>query len=573
MDPASEVSLKRFASSSNREGLSGGNSGIICLVFVSVLIAYSAFIYCSEKAGLSLDEIYSYGLSNSYYEPFLKSVADGDLIGKVMTKEQMNSYIMVDRSGWDSFAYDSVYYNQTQDVHPPLFYFALHTVSSFFPGIYSKWMGLAVNLIFFAATLFLVYALSNFLFGNRLLSAVAVALYGLSPIGLSTVLLIRMYMLLTFLTVALALLVAKMLVAPKRWHYPLLSFLILTGLMTQYFFVFYTFILSAFYVLYCLWKKRWKDVLTFSIFAFGGVGLFVLAWPACFTHLFGSDIVSGSTVASNATDPMSMLYRVKSLLKEMIAQAPAVMAVGMLAFVSVLVGALTQKAKTKERLPGLNVAVLVLLPALIACIAIAITSPYDSPRYIYHLVPLLSTTAVVFLFAALEAFERKASEKTSSPAPTTPPMSKKITHSDSFQNSICLLVILTSFASTLSIAPSWLNLECARSKEAISPFKDSPCIYVTDNVNPPATLNLFELAHFDDVLFIDEATAASTTIDYLKRHGQKDDVIVFIASYPDAKDENAVLDEMHVVSGKKDHEELYRGDISAAYRLYGGTTA
>ena len=87
---------------------------------------------------------------------------------------------------------------------------------------------------------------------------------------------------------------------------------------------------------------------------------------------------------------------------------------------------------------------------------------------------------------------------------------------------------------------------------------------MTDNVNPPATLNLFELAHFDDVLFIDEATAASTTIDYLKRHGQKDDVIVFIASYPDAKDENAVLDEMHVVSGKKDHEEVYLGEISAA---------
>lgn len=40
-------------------------------------------------------------------------------------------YVMVAEN--ERFDYATVYYNQTQDVHPPLYYFFLHTVCSAVP--------------------------------------------------------------------------------------------------------------------------------------------------------------------------------------------------------------------------------------------------------------------------------------------------------------------------------------------------------------------------------------------------------------------------------------------------------
>lgn len=47
-----------------------------------------------------------------------------------------------------AFNYKSVFYNQAQDVHPPLYYVIIHTISSFFPGTYSKWFAIIPNMMF-----------------------------------------------------------------------------------------------------------------------------------------------------------------------------------------------------------------------------------------------------------------------------------------------------------------------------------------------------------------------------------------------------------------------------------------
>lgn len=47
----------------------------------------------------------------------------------------------------EHFAYQSVYDNNTYDAHPPLFYFLLHTVCSLFPGVYSPWLGIVMNIV------------------------------------------------------------------------------------------------------------------------------------------------------------------------------------------------------------------------------------------------------------------------------------------------------------------------------------------------------------------------------------------------------------------------------------------
>ena len=66
----------------------------------------------------------------------------------------------------DRFNYASVYYNQTQDVHPPLFYFCCKRCAHYFPGSFTKWTGLGMNFVLLGGTLAALYALGMELFAG-----------------------------------------------------------------------------------------------------------------------------------------------------------------------------------------------------------------------------------------------------------------------------------------------------------------------------------------------------------------------------------------------------------------------
>ena len=111
-----------------------------------------------RKEGWFLDEVYSYGLSNSTEGPFLTDLHTDWENGTVFDRDELMQYVMVAEN--ERFDYATVYYNQTQDVHPPLYYFFLHTVCSLFPGSFTKWTGIGLNFVFLGCTLAAMYALA-----------------------------------------------------------------------------------------------------------------------------------------------------------------------------------------------------------------------------------------------------------------------------------------------------------------------------------------------------------------------------------------------------------------------------
>lgn len=252
------------------------------ILFIIVLIVV-ALCFCYVKSGYFLDEIYSYGLSNSEYAPFLTRVMGGDITEKVISFKELFGYVS---AGDNRFNYASVYYNQTQDVHPPLYYYILHTVCSMFPDTFSKWLGLIPNMIFYVLTNYLLLKLSDNLFGHTTgISLSVVTLYGLSAAGLSTVLFVRMYMLMTFLTVLLAYIVTKLMKSESYYLYPVVSLVIFMGLMTHYYFVFYAFFICLFYVVYQWRRKQYRKVFVFSFLALLGVGNLFILFPECITQM------------------------------------------------------------------------------------------------------------------------------------------------------------------------------------------------------------------------------------------------------------------------------------------------
>ena len=98
------------------------------LILALVLVCAVGFMFAARKSGMFIDEIYTYGLANSYYAPYVTDIKGGDLIDKVMTREELTDYLTVGAD--DRFAAGSVYYNQTRDVHPPLYYWLFNFVSS-----------------------------------------------------------------------------------------------------------------------------------------------------------------------------------------------------------------------------------------------------------------------------------------------------------------------------------------------------------------------------------------------------------------------------------------------------------
>lgn len=182
------------------------------LVFLAMLVCFCGW-WAVRKEGFFADELYSYGLSNSNYAPFLSWYYNGERAYSgtsaehIYSREDFMSYVAVQEG--QRFDYASVYYNQTQDVHPPVFYFLLHTVCSLFPGSFTKWTGLGLNFALFGGTIAALYALGMEIFEGEnswKKSLFVCALYAFSGEAISNATMIRMYMLLTLFTTVLALL-------------------------------------------------------------------------------------------------------------------------------------------------------------------------------------------------------------------------------------------------------------------------------------------------------------------------------------------------------------------------------
>ena len=148
------------------------------VVLVIVMITGVCALFSVRKSGYFVDEVYTFGLSNSYYKPFVIDLAEGGIVDKELSRETLLDYLTV--SEGERFAAGSVYYNQTQDVHPPLYYWLFNFVYSFFPG-FSKWPAMALNFVLYMLTMLMLWKLCMELFSRRHIAALCSPSSKISP--------------------------------------------------------------------------------------------------------------------------------------------------------------------------------------------------------------------------------------------------------------------------------------------------------------------------------------------------------------------------------------------------------
>ncbi len=506
-----------------RRGLAAGVVACILVILEAGLMTYM----CFQKQGFDIDETYSYILSNSHDADKLSS--SDELWGQWLSPEDWETYVAVEPG--EGFAYDVVYQNNTTDAHPPLYYWALHTISSLFPGTFSIWFGLALNLGCFVIALTLLYVIARRIFSSEWLALAPMALWGMSLTAIDTVTFIRMYAMLTVFTLLSALIhidLAQRGQTPARLAAAFATTFL--GTFTQYYFAIFAFSIALCYGIWRLLQRDIKGALVYGTSQIAAIALVFVAYPAGITQITGSSTNNvGNEVSSNIlnlsgwgttirtyladlAEIWSCGLRLLGIGKKLLAGIVAAI-LGLSAIVS-LIARRTRGAGAGAHLGvGDRAATLpfALVCIVVAALSIAIiskaSSTYVYQRYIYNIVPVLILGCVGLLDALAAALG----------AATLP--------------TACALLAV-SLVNGLACARwdqgSYLYQSKAETYEAIMEgYGDVPVVVVCDRVSYPITANFHFLREYSNVLIVPQDSLGELSAD-LASQSTEDGILLVV---------------------------------------------
>lgn len=283
---------------------------IVCFVIIWVVQMAVAFYFCTLKQGFHEDEYYTYystARTNGFY------VEDGQWMDR---ETYRNEFVVL---AGQQFQYGLVKQVQSWDVHPPVYYWVFHTVASMVPGVFSKWIGLSVNLFFHGINLILLTYLSYLVSRrNQMIALLVTMFYGLTPAAISGVVFIRMYEMLTMWVLLCALLHVR--AVKKReetltWSGFLFPIAVITyfGFLTQYYYFIFLFFIGAAFCVYLLWHDRSiRNCLRYGTSQITAFVLAYLTYPSCLGQMFrgqrGAQATENFMDLSNTAERLRFFY-------------------------------------------------------------------------------------------------------------------------------------------------------------------------------------------------------------------------------------------------------------------------
>ena len=397
-------------------------------------------------------------------------------------------------------------------------------------------------------TLVLLFVLARELFADDLAAALCVLFYGLSRAGLSTMLMIRMYVLMTFFTVLLALLSVREARRPALKTEIGIGLTICLGLLTQYYFVFYAFFLCALTVLWRLWRKEWKIALRFSLCAFAGVALMLLCFPAAIKHLTADKLVSGGNAMENLGNLSAWPGRLRYYFGQVRQGLWAAVLCGLLGLFCAALSARGQKRTQAFRKEELGPLLLLLVPVLPTVFVAAIIAPVVEGRYIYNIMPICVLAAGWAVHAALLAFGRDGTGKAAGRV---------------LAGACAVLTLVLS----LTTVPEYIYDEHRSYNEAVAAHAEDPCVYLT-GYYAPVTQDMLQLMQFQNV-YVTEDTASPGLRRYLTEAGSPECVVYIDIDgfWGSGFEPESTLEKLMKESGYTQAEHLYQYALSDAWLM------
>ena len=319
------------------------NNRICRFMFVVIWCAqiFTAVYFCYQKKGFHEDEYYTYYSTSRTYGLNIENNA------WMEHDDYFNEFVVLEG---ERFQYGLVKQVQSWDVHPPVYYWLFHTIASLFPGEFSKWYGLVLNLVAFGISMILLWILClKVTKQNEKLSLLICFFYGFTPAVMSSVVFIRMYALLTVFVLICAVLHVRAVeeyrseresafykneletypkadvlggkakkavrLSLRRFLLPI-SVVTYLGFLTQYYYFIFLFFIGFAFCVYLLWKDRnlWNCI-RYALSLATAFVLAYLTYPACLGQMFRGQ--RGAQATGNFLDVSNTFMRLESFYELM----------------------------------------------------------------------------------------------------------------------------------------------------------------------------------------------------------------------------------------------------------------
>ncbi len=258
-----------------------GSLILICLVQLGIF-----WYYGNKKTFLMCDELFTYTSSNN------AEIQAFDMpLNQWLDKEWYLSQTTATQE--HTFEYAIPYRNQVADVHPPLYYMLIHTLSSFLPGRVSIAAGVGLNIIFMLGCTILIYFVTTEIFKNTGTGLLTAALFGVTFGACNIILFVRMYAMAAFLLLAHVYVCLHLLGRKKfTWKaYMFYGVTLILGVLTHYYFILLAFFLAVWYFVKLWLEKRYKEDCIFhveiEVCALAALAVFPSMWKHIFNDYRG----------------------------------------------------------------------------------------------------------------------------------------------------------------------------------------------------------------------------------------------------------------------------------------------
>lgn len=255
---------------------------ILILVTIAVLasvITIFQFAVCKKTA--HFDELYSYGTSNSINYGY-------GIFNNREWKDPAHSlrlYLSVQKG--EQFDYITVWKNQENDVHPPLYYALIHTACSMVAERFSLWIAMLINLIFLILTLPALYFLEKKLFYKEKTALLICLCFACSPLAINITMFLRMYTVLLCISTWCFFLHLEWLDHIENFRKLIIIYiLIVFGFLTHYYFLVFLFFTALGTCMILIRRKKIKKMFEYcGLMGITG-GICIATYPASLKHIF-----------------------------------------------------------------------------------------------------------------------------------------------------------------------------------------------------------------------------------------------------------------------------------------------
>ena len=364
------------------------------LIVLSLWMVILTFCLIESKENIFMDEALSYRracatLPDSDYEFY-------------QTQDDPAEFFQHFFSVNEPFQYDAVYRNEAVNVHPPLYYYLLHTICSLFPGHFSLLFAGVINAGFAVGTLWALYGILRLLIASRKVRAVLCLLYTLSPGVWNNLSYLRMYVMLGFWVTALTWLFLVALKGQIRFYRLRLFLCVYCGILTHHHFLLFLAASSLTYLIILILRKDRATIFRYICIILSSSICALISFPPMIAQILHSD--RGQEAQQNILAWREYLPRIRLFLQysgmDLFGSAHRIVFFLFLICVIIVLWDFFRKGNQLAEYSPSALCILV-LPIFFYFAAVSISASFTSTRYLYAIYPLLLIIFWLFLYYAI----------------------------------------------------------------------------------------------------------------------------------------------------------------------------